>query len=94
MFSEHPRYLSIMDLSDWLYAKELPSYILVTIPGSKKPKNYTFAKEKISTFNSHNIGLSCLKGDCTEEEYVSLPDGIYTICLKSGYENIEETKFY
>ena len=52
------------------------------------------AKERINVFNSHNLGLSCLKGDCTEEEYVSLPDGIYTICLKSGYENIEETKFY
>ena len=94
IFSDDPNYLQIMDLSSWLYAKGLPAYISITIPGSKKPKNYTFAKEKISTFNSHNLGLSCLKGDCTEEEYVSLPDGIYTICLKSGYENIEETKFY
>ena len=94
VFSEHPRYLSIMDLSDWLYAKELPSYILITIPGSKKPKKFTFKKEKVTTYNSHNLGLSCLKGDCTEEEYVDLPDGIYTICVKSGYEGIENSKFY
>ena len=94
VFSDSPNHISVADMSDWLYAKGLPAYILITIPGSKKSKNYTFAKEKISTFNSHNLGLSCLKGDCTEEIYNSLPDGIYTICLKSGYENIEETKFY
>ena len=94
IFSDDPNYLQIMDLSSWLYAKGLPSYISILVPGSKKPKNYTFAKEKISTFNSHNLGLSCLKGDCTEEEYVDLPDGIYTICVKSGYEGIETLKYY
>ena len=94
IFSDDPNYLQIMDLSSWLYAKGLPAYISILVPGSKKSKNYTFAKEKISTFNSHNLGLSCLKGDCTEEEYVDLPDGIYTICVKSGYEDIENSKFY
>ena len=94
IFSDDPKYLSVGDLSDWLYAEELPAYILVTIPGSKKPKNFVFAKEKINTFNSHNLGLSCLKGDCTEEVYVDLPDGVYTICVKSGYEGIEKSKFY
>ena len=94
VFSDSPSHISVADMSDWLYAKGLPAYILITIPGSKKSKNYTFAKEKISTFNSHNLGLSCLKGDCTEEEYVDLPDGIYTICVKSGYEDIENSKFY
>ena len=94
VFSDSPLYISIADLSDWLYAINLPAYLSITIPGSKKPKVFSFTKGRINVFNSHKLGLSCLKGDCTEEEYVSLPDGIYTICLKSGYENIEETKFY
>ena len=93
-FSNSPLHLSVMDLSEWLYSESLPSYLLITIPGSKKPKTYTFKKFKTNIFNSHNLGLSCLSGDCKEEHYVDLPDGLYTICLKSGYEDIEETKFY
>ena len=94
IFSDSPLYLHIADLSDFLYAENLPAYILITIPGSKKPKVFSFTKERINIFNSHNLGLSCLKGDCNEETYVELPDGIYTICVKSGYEGIEKSKFY
>lgn len=89
-----PNILSIYDNSDWLYSENLPSYLVITLPGSKKQKTYTFKKNAVNTLNSHNLGLSCLKGDCTEEEYVALPDGVYTITLKSGYEDIEETKYY
>ena len=92
--STSPLHLVVEDFSDWLYAKDLPSYVLITVPGSKKPKTYTFKKFKRNIFNSHNLGLSCLSGDCKEEQYVDTPDGIYTVCLKSGYEDIEETKFY
>ena len=93
-FSNSPLHIAIMDLSEWLYSEALPAYLLITIPGSKKPKTYTFKKFKTNIFNSHNLGLSCLSGDCTEEHYVDLPDGLYTICLKSGYENIEDTHYY
>lgn len=89
-----PRILSIFDNSDWLYSENLPSYIAITLPGSKKQKTYSFKKNAINTLNSHNLGLNCLKGDCAEEVYVDLPDGIYTITLKSGYEDMEETKYY
>lgn len=94
IFSDDPKYITIGDLSDWVYAENLASYVLITIPGSKKPKTFTFAKKKLNIFNSHNLGLSCLKGDCTEEVYVDLPDGTYTVCVKSGYEGIEDTRFY
>jgi hypothetical protein len=94
IFSDSPTHLSVADLSDFLYAQNLPAYLSITPPGSRKSKNFTFAKGKINTFNSHNLGLSCLKGDCTDEEYISLPDGIYQICLKSGFEGIEKSKFY
>lgn len=94
IFSNNPLYLNIMDLSDWIYSENLPSYILITIPGSKKPKTYSFKKQKINIFNSHNLGLSCFSGNCQEEHYVDLPDGIYTVCVKSGLENIENTQYY
>jgi len=93
-FSNSPLHLSVMDLSDWLYSEDLPAYILITVPGSKNPKTYTFKKYKTNIFNSHNLGLSCLSGNCQEENYIDLPDGIYTVCLKSGYENIENTHYY
>ncbi len=92
--STSPLHLVVEDFSTWVYAKDLPAYVLITIPGSKKPKTYTFKKFKRNIFNSHNLGLSCLSGDCKEEHYIDTPDGIYTVCLKSGYEDIEETKFY
>lgn len=94
VFSNSPLHLSVTDLSDWLYAEELPAYILITTPGSKTPKTFVFKKFKTNVFNSHNLGLSCFTNDCKEEEYIDIPDGIYTICLKSGYEGIEESKYY
>ena len=92
--STSPLHLVVEDFSTWVYAEQLPAYVLITVPGSKKPKTYTFKKFKRNIFNSHNLGLSCLSGDCKEEHYIDTPDGIYTVCLKSGYEDIEETKFY
>jgi len=90
----NPKTVSIYDNSEWYYAESLPSYLVIRVPGSKKDRTYSFLKNAINTLNSHNLGLSCLSGDCKEEEYVDLPDGIYTITLKSGYEDIEETKYY
>lgn len=94
VFSNSSLYLAIMDLSEWRYSEDKPSYISITMPGSKKPKTFSFKKYKTNIFNSHNLGISCLKGDCTEETYVDLPDGIYTIKVMSGFENIDETKYY
>ena len=94
VYSDSPSHLYIKDLSDWVYAEDLPSYIEIILPGSKKTKNFSFVKFKTNIFNSHNLGLSCLSADCTEEEYVDLPDGIYTINLKSGFENICKKKHY
>ena len=92
--SSSPLYLAVEDNTDWIYSEALPAYVLITIPGSKKPKTYIFKKFKKNIFNSHNLGLSCFTNDCKEEVYNELPDGLYTICLKSGYENIENTHYY
>lgn len=92
--STSPLHLVVEDFSDWVYAKDLPAYVTILIPGSKKPKTFIFKKFKRNIFNSHNLGLSCFTDDCQKEVYVDTPDGIYTICLKSGYENIENTHYY
>lgn len=93
-FSNSPSYLYVTDLSDWEYSKELTSYIQILTPGAKNPKSYTFKKYKTNVFNSHNLGLSCFTNDCKEEEYIDLPDGLYTIKVLSGYEDIDITKYY
>jgi hypothetical protein len=90
----NPKILSVADTSDWLYAENKPSYISIKIPGSSKYKTVSFKKWAVNNFNSHNLGISCLKGDCTKETYVNLPDGIYTIKLLSGYEDIDREKYY
>lgn len=94
IFSDDAKHITVCDLSDWVYAENQPSYITIQVPGSKKTKNFTFVKGKLNIFNSHNLGFSCLQGDCTEEQYVELPDGIYTVCVKSNYQGIETTKSY
>lgn len=86
--------ISVADSSDWLYAENKPSYISIKLPGSSKFKTLSFKKWAVNNFNSHVLGLSCLKGDCTEEEYVNLPDGIYTIKVISGYEGVEKERYY
>lgn len=94
VYSNSPQSLTIFDNSDWVYASTLPAYISITPPGRRAPKTYSFSKNKINNFNSHNLGISCLSGDCTEEVYIDLADGIYTICLQSSYEDIQKTKYY
>jgi hypothetical protein len=94
IFSDDPNYLNISDFSEWVYTEGQPAYISIQLPGSKKEKNFAFSKKRINIFNSHNLGLSCLKGDCTEEVYIELPDGIYTITVRSNYEGIKKTKFF
>lgn len=94
VFSTRPTNLVVADSSEWFYSENLPSFLLVTLPGSKKVKTFPFKKQALNRLNSHLLGLSCLTNTCEEEVYLPLPDGIYTICIKSGYEGIENTKFY
>ena len=86
--------LWIGDNSDWVYAEDLPAYIYITLPGSRKQLEFLFDKNQICTYNSHNLGLYCQTDSCSEEVYNELPDGIYAITLKSGYEGFEKTRYY
>lgn len=92
--SGDPRILMIADTSDWKYSENKNSYFSIKLPGSSKYVTYSFKKYSVNSLNSHNLGISCLKGDCTEEVYVDLPDGIYTIKVLSGYEGIEKERYY
>lgn len=86
--------LWVGDSSDWVHAEVLPAALEVTLPGSKKPLTFSYKKNAITSLNSHNLGITCLKGDCTDEVYGDLPDGVYTITVKSGFTNFETTKYY
>jgi len=80
--SDDPKMLLVADFSAWKVIKNLPSYIEITLPGSKKPISRVFNKEKINGFNSLSLGTSS-HTDC-EENWQDLPDGIYELCLRGG----------
>lgn len=87
--------LWIGDRSDWVYAEDLPANIYITMPGSTKPLAYEFEKNQICVYNSHNLGVTCRTNQCGDEvPYTDLPDGIYTINIKSSYEGFEKTRYY
>lgn len=91
--------LWIGDSSQWLHLENLPAQVLIALPGSKKSLVFSFKKNSINSFNSHNLGITCLQANCNDEVYGDLPDGIYTICLKSGIvdtnnNSFETTKYY
>ncbi len=88
-----PTTLIVGDLSDWKGAENLPATICITPPGSTKGITEIFQKHKLNIFNSVNLGLSCVE-ECQEQTYTDLPDGIWTIVLKSGYEDLEKTVYY
>jgi len=88
-----PTLLIVGDISKWYGAENLPSTISITPPGSIKPIIETFQKYKLNIFNSVNLGLSCLV-ECEDQKYTDLSDGVYTILVKSGYTDIEKTRYF
>jgi len=54
--SKNPKYLTIGDLSDWAYASNKPSYISITLPGSKNAITHTWKKNAINNlYNLNNF---------------------------------------
>lgn len=92
--TNNPKTLLIGDTSKWLHAKDKPSFINITLPGYTKSKPFTFKKDSMQVFNSHNLGLTEFIKCVDEQEYIDLPDGVYTFLLESGYENIEKKRYY
>jgi len=95
VFSEYdPKVLLVGDNSTWLHIADSPAIIEILLPGSAKPITFTYLKNGINSFNSHNLLITCLKGDCTEEEFADLPDGIYTITVKGSPSTFQRTKYH
>lgn len=92
--TKDPYVLMLVDTSEWFYAKEKPASVIIKLPSSNEELVYKVGKNKDLVFNSHNLGLSCLRGNCEEEEYIMLPDGIYEITLQSGYSNLKKTRIH
>ena len=80
--SGDPQILTVEDFSQWRVIEDLPAYIHITLPGSRKPIDKIFHKNKKNGFNSLNLELSC-HVDC-EDNRQNLPDGIYDICVTGG----------
>lgn len=91
--TNNPKTILIGDTSTWLYAEEKPSMIYITLPGFTKPKPFSFKKKGLQVFNSNNLGLTELNLN-SEQEYIDLPDGVYTVKLESGFEGIEKQRYY
>lgn len=89
-----PYVLMLADTSKWAYASELPATLFITLPTRKNALHFQFPKGKDVVFNSHNLGVSCIKADCGEEDYVMLPDGVYKIKLQSKYKEHYKERLY
>ena len=75
------RVLIIADISEWRHMIDEPSYIDITIPGSKNPVTHSFPKNKVTTYNGSSLNYGCTNG--CDDELPALPDGIYKIKIYS-----------
>lgn len=90
--TRYPKVLSIADYSTWGVTESKPSIIEIILPGESKPVVEYFDKRKINIFNSINLNINCPTGDCFDEEYIDLPDGIYEITLKASPDKFYKTR--
>jgi len=91
--THNPARLWVGDMSSWGIAENQASVILITPPGSTKSINAVFQKHKLNIFNSVNLNLSCL-AECEEQDYADLPDGVWTLRVKSAYTDLEKTRYF
>lgn len=89
-----PKVLLVSDNSTWLHIEDKPAIIEIKIPGSGRVITYNFLKGGVNSFNSNNLKLTCLSGDCSDAEYSDLPDGIYTITVKGSPDTFQATKYH
>lgn len=85
--------IGIGDKSHYGVAENLPAYLIVTPPGSKRHINLSFPKHNLMFLTSVNLGLSCVDA-CQEQKLQPLDDGVWEFCLKSGYQGLEKKRYY
>lgn len=91
--TNNPKRLWITDASDWGVAENQASVIEITPPGSKVSINNTFIKRNLNVFHSVNLKLSCVN-TCVDQQYQDLPDGVWSITLKSSFTDLNKTRYY
>lgn len=91
--THNPKRLWVSDMSSWSVSENQASVIEITPPGSSISINHAFVKHNLNIFHSINLGLSCL-AECAEQEYQNLPDGIWTLTVKSAFTGLEKTRYY
>jgi len=89
-----PKVLMVSDNSNWLHIENEPAIIEITFPGSTKALVFNFQKGAVNSFNSNNLQLTCLTGNCDDETFIDLPDGIYTITVKGSPDTFQATKYH
>jgi hypothetical protein len=85
--------LIVADTSDWKYLVNNEATIGIKVPNSSKEILQTFIKKGLNVFNSNNLGISCLV-ECGEQEYVPIPDGIYTLKLYSSSQYKSKERWF
>ncbi len=89
--NENPKVLIVDDSSLWKHIEDNPSIIEITLPGESEPRVITFGKNRRNIFTSVILGISCFE-DCEENDYVDLPDGVYTITVKGSPDSFNKTR--
>jgi hypothetical protein len=77
--SGSPQILIIGDFSEWSQLYNKPAILNITSPISSEVSSHTWIKNSINSYNSINLGLSCIEG--LKDSYIDLVDGIYFIEL-------------
>lgn len=90
--NDDPRYLIVMDLSEWGYIENKPSIIEIKVPGYRKPVIHYFEKNARNVFNSSNLNMGC--HPCDADTTCPLPDGIYAITLKGSPDSHCISRYY
>lgn len=86
-----PKYIVVIDTSNWEHISNKPSIIEILLPGEQKPVVHYFDKNRVNVFNSYNLFLNC--DDCPQgAELLDLPDGIYHITVKGSPETFNRTR--
>lgn len=87
-----PKYLLVVDTSEWAHIEGKPSIIEITLPGSKNFITQYFDKGKVNVFNSQNLGFTCY--GTTENDLIDLPDGVYKITVKGSPDTFNKERYY
>lgn len=90
--SGDPKYLLIVDSTEWAHIEDKPAIIEVTMPGKKSYVTLPYDKRKVNVFNSQNLGYTCY-ATCVSD-LIDLPDGIYKIKVKGSPDSYNRERYY